>query len=164
MPLGEYSKCAAEEIYNLLNDGGIITKISDDVMIDVWEKVAFNAALNTLTALTYLTVGNVGRTTEGFEMARIISSEVIMVANKKGINASVQNVFETIESVFDPEMSGEHKTSMLQDRLLKKKTEIDAICGEVIVQAQKSGVSVPHIETIYKLIKIIEKNYDNQLI
>ena len=34
--------------------------LSDDVLIDIWEKVAFNAALNTTTAITGLTVGGVG--------------------------------------------------------------------------------------------------------
>ena len=164
MPLGEYSKEAVHEIHDLLNAGGIITKISREVMTDVWEKVAFNAALNTLTTLTFLTVGDLGRTSEGFEMAKTVSSEVIMVANKIGINASIEKVHETIESVFNPEMSGEHKTSMLQDRLAKKKTEIEAICGAVIAEAQKSDIAVPYTETIYKLIKIIEKNYNNQLI
>jgi len=164
MPLGEYARSAAVEINDLLNNGGIITKLGNDIMVDVWEKVAFNVALNTLTALTFLTVSDLGKTPEGFEMAKTLASEVIAVANKIGIQASTDKVHHTIESVFNPEMSGDHKTSLLQDRLSKKKTEIEAICGSVIAEAEKNDMKVPHIETVYKLIKIIEKNYNNQLI
>lgn len=164
MALGKASENAAKQIYSLLNEGGIHTKISKNVLVDVWEKVAFNVALNTLTALTFLTVGDLGRTSEGLEMAKTLAAEVIMVAKKRGIDANLDNVYATIESVFSPQMSGDHKTSMLQDRLFKKKTEIEGICGGVITEAEKNDLEVPHIETIYKLIKIIEKNYKNQLI
>lgn len=163
MPLGEYSRPAASEIHALLNSGGINTKISDDVMIDIWEKVAFNAAFNILTALTFLTVGGLGKTPEGLELAKIISSEVIMVANKIGINASIERVHNTIESVIIPHC--EHKPSMLQDRLLKRKTEVDSICGWVLKTAKENSIDkTDHLETVYKLVKIIETNYNNQVI
>jgi 2-dehydropantoate 2-reductase len=164
MPLGTASREVAEVLFKLLNESGINTEISNDVMIDIWEKVAFNAALNTLTALTFLTVGQLGETPEGFELAKTISSEVVKVANAKGIKANEKKVHQIIEDVFDPEMSGDHKPSMLQDRLFKRKTEIESICGQVLLEAEKYNIKVDHIETVYKLIKTIEKNYDNQLI
>lgn len=163
MHLGNNAKNLTHEIYELLNTGGIKTEISSDIMADIWEKVAFNTALNTTTALTFLTVGDLGNTAEGVELAKDIAEEVTSVALKKGINADVKSVHKAIKSVFNPEMSGNHKTSMLQDRLFKRETEIETICGSVLMEAQRNDVVVPHIDTVYKLIKIIEKTYAKQI-
>ncbi|MFZ7131121.1 MAG: ketopantoate reductase family protein [Eubacteriales bacterium] len=164
MQLGGGTHNRTEVIAGLLNEGGIHTQLSCNVMIDIWEKIAFNAALNILTSLTFLTVGGLGSVEEGVDMARKISSEVISVANAEGINTDAKKVHQTIESVFKPEMSGDHKTSMLQDRMMKKKTEIEAIAGQVIKLAKDREISIPNLESVYQLVKIIEQSYDIQLI
>jgi 2-dehydropantoate 2-reductase len=151
----------ATQLVNMLNKSGHNAQLSNDVLIDIWEKVAFNAALNTTTAITGLTVGEIGSIKESKKLLFDISSEVVRVANAEGINANDKHVHEMIESVFDPKMSGEHKTSMLQDRLLKRKTEIDAVCGKVITIGKKHGINTPRLECVYAIVKVIETNYGN---
>ena len=132
MALDEGAREKAARLVGLLCAVGHNAMLSDDVLIDIWEKVAFNAALNTTTAITGLTVGGVGSLSESRQLLFDISSEVVMVAKAEGINASESHVHGIIESVFDPEMSGDHKTSMLQDRILKRNTEIEAVCGRAV--------------------------------
>lgn len=153
-----------QTVAKMLNDGGINTIISNQVMVDIWEKVAFNAAMNTTTMLTTLTVGKMGGTPEGGRLVRKISKEVVDTANAVGVEASLDRVYKTLEKVLDPKMSGDHKPSMLQDRMYQRKTEIDTICGYVIDKAKEVGKSADSLETIYMLIKTIEKNYDHVLI
>lgn len=161
MALEDRSKSMATQLVNMLNKSGHNAQLSNDVLIDIWEKVAFNAALNTTTAITGLTVGEIGSIKESKKLLFDISSEVVRVANAEGINANDKHVHEMIESVFDPKMSGEHKTSMLQDRLLKRKTEIDAVCGKVITIGKKHGINTPRLECVYAIVKVIETNYGN---
>ena len=54
---------------------------------------------------------------------------------------------------------GEHKPSMLQDVLLKKKTEIDSLNGEVVRIGSKLKMSTPLNTSLFNLIKAKENNY-----
>lgn len=159
MPLSGKTAPMASGFVGMLNSVGCHAELTDNIMKDIWEKVAFNAALNTITAITGLTVGGVGSTEEGFRLAKAVSSEVIRVAHAEGVEADGSHVHEVIESVFDPEMSGDHKTSMLQDVAAKRRTEADAICGVVLEKAFNHGLGVRYLETVYLLIKMIEHNY-----
>jgi 2-dehydropantoate 2-reductase len=92
-------------------------RIAPNVEEMIWEKLAFNAALNSLTAVTGLTVGGVGDSKEGRTLAYVVVGEVVSVAKKKGIRADLGRVQATVEMAFAEHK--EHKPSMLQDRLGK---------------------------------------------
>jgi 2-dehydropantoate 2-reductase len=162
MPLDEQGRAASAEIAEALNGQGILTELSGDIMKDIWEKVAFNAAFNTTTAITGLTVGQVGGSEWGRALLREISSDVVKVANKTGVPADEAYVHTLIEGQFAPSMSGDHKPSMLQDRLAGRRTEIESICGEVLRTAEERGIDVPHVKMVYQLVKTMENNYLNK--
>jgi 2-dehydropantoate 2-reductase len=151
----------AQTLKNMLNKTGHNAKISNDVLVDIWEKVAFNAALNSTTAITGLSVGKAGSIPESKKLLFEIASEVTTVANASGVAASEQHVHEMIASVFDPKMSGDHKTSMLQDRLLKRKTEIEAVCGRAIAIGKEHQIPTPKLECMYALVRVVEENYNS---
>jgi len=163
MNIEGYNSETLNSIVNYLNNSGINTEITEDVIKEIWQKVAFNAALNTMTALTRLRVADLGNTEESKELIEFIVSEINLLASKKGIPFDKEEVLSTINCMLAPEMSGEHITSMLQDFLKNNKTEIDTITGKIVEQAEKEGISLPYNKTIYSLIKIIEKNYQKQI-
>ena len=159
MALNEGAQPTAQRLAQMLNASGHNCVLSGDVFVDIWEKVAFNAALNTVTAITGLTVGQVGTTPESNRLIFRIAEEVVRVANACGVKADLAHVKGVINSVFDPKMSGDHKTSMLQDVILKRKTEIDSICGYVLKEAEKAAIDTPYLESVTALVKTIEANY-----
>jgi 2-dehydropantoate 2-reductase len=53
---------------------------------------------------------------------------------------------------------GDHKTSMLQDLEAGRPTEIDPIVGSVVELAGRLGVDVPHLETLYASVKLLERS------
>lgn len=148
-----------DEIASMLNDAGFNCIITKDVFVSIWEKVAFNAACNALTAVTRLKLGAVGKTDEGRSLARSIAKEVISVANMKNISANADNVIKLIELDFVEH--AEHMPSMMQDVLGNRTTEIDFINGAVVNEAEKLGVDVPVTKVLYQLISIIQNNYLN---
>ncbi len=162
MPLGQGVKEIANTLAELLNNNGLTAQISHDVMKDIWEKVAFNAALNTSATLTLMPMAKLGNSNYGKELVCMISSEVIRVAHLYGVNADEKAVHELILSQFRPEIAGDHKPSMLQDRYAKRQTEVDSIIGAVIERAEAKNVPVPGLQIIYRMIKVIENNYQNQ--
>lgn len=159
MPLDEGGRDFAAEVAGLLSEGGCNTQMSDDVMVDIWEKVAFNAAYNGLTCITELTVGGVGSTEEGRSLCLDIASDVVRVANAEGVSAEEKRVHETILSVIGPHK--DHKPSMLQDREAKRRTEADAILGAVVQKGDRHKISCEYVRTVYRIIRMIENAYLN---
>lgn len=143
-----------ENISSALDQAGLNCRISPEVFATIWEKLAFNAALNSLTAVTGLSVGGVAATTEGRELAHTIAKEVVMVANRKGIKANETAVLATVDSALRDH--GDHLPSMLQDIRAGRKTEIEAINGSVVREASLLGVAVPTTLSLYRLVRMIE--------
>jgi len=51
---------------------------------------------------------------------------------------------------------GAHKTSMLQDLEAGRPLEIDALVGSVVELAQHQAIDVPHLQTLYACVKLLE--------
>jgi 2-dehydropantoate 2-reductase len=144
-----------KRISGALEQAGLRCEISPTVFVTIWEKLAFNAALNTLTAVTGMPVGVVGATDDGRELAYMIAKEVVAVANRKGVGASEATVLATVDEAFRDH--GEHLPSMLQDLRAGRKTEIEAISGAVVREASPLGMTVPVTQCMYRLVRMLER-------
>ncbi len=150
-----------QDIAKVFDEAGIKTEISDNIQSLLWSKLIINVGINALTAITRF---NNGRLVEFEDVCSIMKkavSEAVMVADKKKIKLIYQNPFEQVKNVCN--LTARNVSSMLQDVLKKKKTEIDYINLAIVRQAQELGISVPVNETLGKLVKSIESSYDKQL-
>jgi 2-dehydropantoate 2-reductase len=143
-----------EAVAAALDGAGLNCQISEGVQAVIWEKVAFNAALNCLTAVTGLPVGGVGGAPEGRALAERVVAEALEVARKKGLAVNEAGVQETVGMAFRDH--GDHKPSMLQDLLAGRPTEVGFINGAIVREAKALGVEVPVTETLGCLVKVIE--------
>ena len=119
----------------------------------VWEKVAFNAALNSIATVTGLTVGGMD-TPAGRRVAFAIAREVAATATAKGLSVDIARIEGKID--FALTHHRQHKASMLQDRLAGRRTEIEAINGAVAREAEGLGVPVPVTSTLADLVRLNE--------
>ena len=117
----------ADEFVEVLHKGGMTGDVVNDIDNHIWGKIAFNAALNTITTLTGLSVGFVGGTPESREMAFNVAKDVAKIARASGVNLSDEEVCDSIKSVMKPEMSANHYPSMFQDVSASRKTEAETI-------------------------------------
>lgn len=152
---------AAHELCRLFKSAGMNCEISDDIMKEIWEKLAFNNAMNLITALTKQRDGVLCQSPYGFELSELIAREVCTVAAAEGVRADYDSVIRVFERVRE---SSVHITSMLQDVLQSKPTEVDAICGAVIEKAAKHGIDTPYLRAVFNMVKVLEANYDNQVL
>lgn len=150
-----------EIIRQIIDKSGLNAIISRDVFVSIWEKVAFNAAMNSLCTVTKLTVGPLGATSQSRELAIRIAKETVAVANKKGIPAREDVVLNMMEDAFKNHYS--HMPSMLQDSLAKRTTEVEYINGAIAREAAQLGISAPTTEVLYQLVRVLEQNYDQQV-
>ena len=128
--------------------------VPQDIDYAMWLKFAFNAYANPLSAILNMNFGELKKNTQFRETAKKIINEVKQIAEKKGIK-NLQNLENDALNSLD-KMCDEGMTSMHQDILAKRKTEIDIFAGEVINLGQKYGVKTPYNQILYDLIKIKE--------
>jgi len=144
-----------ERICRALDHAGLACEISPKVYAVIWEKLAFNAAMNSLTAITGFPCGGVGATTDGRELTYAIAKEVVAIAHRKGVPANEAQVIATLDMAFRDH--GEHMPSMLQDLRAGKQTEVEAIIGAVVHEAEAIGCSVPVTQVLYRLVRAVEQ-------
>lgn len=144
----------------ILVDAGFNAQITEDVFVAIWEKVGFNAAINSTTAIVHAPCGAIGSVEEGRDLAEKIATETAKVANAHGVNVNAQDIIKSLENTYVAHK--DHFTSMAQDVLKKRKTEVRFINGGIVKKAKEKGIEVPYIEAVYDLLRIIEDTYEMQ--
>ncbi|MBU9226876.1 2-dehydropantoate 2-reductase [Burkholderia multivorans] len=144
----------AAAVADALSRAGLACTLDADVWAAIWEKVAFNAALNTLCAVTRCTVDQLGEHHDGPRLAHAIVAETAAVARAKGIAVDAARIARNVEHAIREHRG--HRPSMLQDVLAGRRTEIDAISGKVVAAAREVGLTVPHTETMLSLVRVID--------
>nr|WP_314364077.1 2-dehydropantoate 2-reductase [uncultured Achromobacter sp.] len=141
-------------IATVLNDAGLQCEVDPNVWKAIWEKVAFNAALNSLCAVSGCAVGQLANVADGPMLARTVVSEVVAVARASGVDADAAACHASVAHAIAHHRG--HKPSMLQDVLAGRPTEIETINGEVVARARAAGVPVPHTALLLGLVRLIQ--------
>lgn len=146
-------KSPADEVAQLLNSARLPAAVDDDIRVPVWEKVAFNAALNTLSTVTGMTVGQIGGDPHARSIVSSVLDECVAVAQHQGINLSRQRIEDSLANAFAHHTH--HKTSMLLDREAGRPTEVDTIGGAVVRLGREHGIEAPVLNTLCELVRTI---------
>ncbi len=142
-------------IVEVFNKAGLPTYYRDDVIGLVWDKLFINIAINPVTAITGIKNGELLDHEETKKIMKGLISEAVEVAEKKGIKRDADKVYEhTLEVA---KKTAKNFSSMLQDIMKKRKTEIDTINGKIVEYGKEAGVSTPYNEVVTYLIKTLEK-------
>ncbi|WP_153100182.1 ketopantoate reductase family protein [Paraburkholderia hayleyella] len=143
-----------EAIAALLNAAGLQCSVDPNVWSAIWEKVAFNAALNSLCAVTGCSVDGIAAVPGGLILARAIVGEVLAVAQAKGIDTDRASCMENVTQAIAKHVG--HQPSMLQDVLAGRRTEIEGINGAVVRAAREENLQVTHTETLLELVRLVQ--------
>jgi 2-dehydropantoate 2-reductase len=143
-----------QQIADALTVADIETRAVDDIHRWVWRKLAVNAAINPVTALAGVENRAV-RENEDLQVAcRLLASEAAAVASARGLALDTQQVVNAINDV--AEATGDNRSSMLVDLEHGMRTEIDAINGAIVKEAQRRGIAVPANQLVLSLIRARE--------
>jgi 2-dehydropantoate 2-reductase len=145
-------------IRELFNKAGLDTKISQDIKGFLWSKLIVNCGINALTAITRLHNGKLLDYEGSRKILRDAVTEAVKIAKRKRIKLLYDDPLAKVESVC--EACAANVSSMLQDVLRKKRTEIDFINGVIVRFGQELGISVPVNAMLVALVKVIESSYD----
>jgi 2-dehydropantoate 2-reductase len=146
----------AIRIAQMFSRAGIETEVSSNIQANVWGKLLVNVGINALTALTGFKNGQLADYPETMRLMEKLVAEAAEVAIKKGIQID-ENPMDRVRKVV--EATRENRSSMGQDFDHRQRTEIDAINGAVVREAQRLGISVPFNQVVTDLVKAIEKSF-----
>ena len=158
----KYNKTMSEEVLavkNLLNDAKINNQVFEDMIKTVWTKWMLNIGLNQVSAISAATYGVIKNTPELLTLVDKAMKEVMNVSQVCDINLGDRN-WQSVQDVIST-LSGDGKTSLLQDVENKRKTEIEYFSGTLIKLAKEHNIEVPVNEVLYNFIKAKERNYIN---
>jgi len=144
------------QIAQLFTKAGIESEVSSNIQGLVWNKLFINVGINAVAAITGLKNGRLLDYPETLRLMEALVSEAVAVARKKGIPIE-GNPLETVKAI--AEAARENRCSMGQDFDNRRKTEIDAINGAVVREAERLGIAVPYNQMVTDLVKVIEKGF-----
>jgi 2-dehydropantoate 2-reductase len=128
-----------------------------DMVWSLWYKFMINVGINQVSAVIRGTYG--AFQAEGEAKAVMEAAMAEVVALSKALGTGLQDSDTTLWDKTLRGLAPGNKTSMLQDVEARRKTEVEAFSGEVIRLGRKAGVPVPVNQTLYNLIRAIEKSY-----
>jgi len=147
----------ALRIAQMFCEAGIDTEVSSNIHDQVWGKLIVNVGINALTALTGFKNGQLLDYPETARLMQNLVSEAAKVARGKGAQVEGDPVEKVKKAA---EATRENRSSMGQDFDHRRKTEIDAINGAVVREAQILGIPVPFNQAITDLVKAIEQSFE----
>jgi len=145
----------AEQIAATFTRAGIATRVSDNIMGAMWDKLFVNVAGGGITALTGLTYGGLYSLAPLEECALAAIGEAIAVAREADVRISLTDPRQAWV-LASAGLPAEFKTSMLQSLEAGNPTEVDYIHGAVVRRGQRYGVPTPVNSTLVALVKGVE--------
>ena len=145
-----------ETLAALLNEGGLETRVRNDVRGAQWTKLLFNACTNPLCALTGLTHGELCEYPPTIRLVDELLGEGLAVADALGLELEddpAQLVYSAAKANYH------HRPSMLQDVAAHRPTEIATLNGGIVRAAHEAGVPAPLNRAIVDLIEGVERSW-----
>lgn len=152
--VGEIVMERDDGLIKFFNDAGVGYAVPDDIDYSMWLKFTMNIFSNQTSAVLNMTFGEMKYNKAFIDFAKKIIAEVRSVAELKGINGLENLEKDALDAL--SRMWDEGKTSMHQDILAGRKTEVDIFAGEMIKLGRELGVPVPYNQVLYDMVKIKE--------
>ncbi len=112
-----------------------------------------NAAINPVTAILRARNGVILEDPNARALAEAVVREGIEVVNRLGIRLPSDPLAETLRVA---ETTRDNKSSMLQDVLNRRRTEVDYINGAIVIKGREVGVNTPVNYVLWLLVKALE--------
>jgi 2-dehydropantoate 2-reductase len=151
---GGENKTKVERLKNFFELNNIEYEIPKDIIYSLWLKLGINVYLNQSSAILNMTMGEMKNHPRFLDFGKKLINEVKNVAEKNGVNGLEHFEQEALNAL--ELMSPDGKSSMLQDILANRKTEVEIFAGEIIRRGKIYGIPTPYNQVVYDLIRLKE--------
>lgn len=142
-----------ESLVSLFNKAGIKTQMSTEINTEIWKKAIVNSSINPLTAFFKCKNGYLSKNPILEKTVESICSESCRIASMEHILVSPAEMMEMTKEVIHD--TAKNYSSMLQSIQQGKRTEIDAINGELLRRGMKNKTNTPLNRILVELITSI---------
>lgn len=125
-----------------------------DARVPIWDKYVYLVAFSGFTGASRLAIGHIWKYPHVQEMFYAASREIAAIAQAEGVTISA-NRFETLRE-YMANIPPSTRSSLLIDLEQGKRIEVEALQGAAVRRAQKHGVPVPIVSTLYAVLKAWE--------
>lgn len=143
-----------EAVARLFCQAGLPCEVSEDIEAMLWEKLLINVGINPLTAMLRIKNGELPNLPSAWELAVAAATEGKAVAQASGINLSVEPEARLREVCT---ATAANRSSMLQDILAGRQTEIEALNAQVAARGAGHGIPTPVNQTLTQIIRALEE-------
>lgn len=141
-------------IADIFADTPVILHLSDDILLDIWDKFGLNIARNLPQAILGVGMQAYEDSTYVNAIMRQMRHEVVLVANAKGIPLK--------EEFKAGKCKPSQRYSTLQDLDAHRPTEIDMFSSALVRMGKELGIECPYNEMTYNLIKALEEKNEGK--
>ncbi|MFJ8071293.1 ketopantoate reductase family protein [Peribacillus sp. NPDC096447] len=136
--------------------GSAIMKASrtENILIRMWIKYMFITAFSGVTTASNLPIGTIRRFPETNGLLEKVLVEMKELANAYDVGITVENIAQALENLAG--LPDESTSSMHQDRRKGLTLEVEHLQGGALRLADKAGLKLPVIGTLYAIIKPFE--------
>ena len=142
---------AAQRLAQLFVTAGIPCSVTENIGLERWKKLVWNAAFNPLSVLGQATTREILSQPGSAQLVQQIMTEVCAVATACGYPLTHETVQKNVQAT---QRMQPYKTSMLLDDLAGRSMEVEAILGNAIRAARRQKMDVPCLETVYALMSL----------
>lgn len=139
-----------EEVAAAFREAGLEVDVHENVMNAIWHKLSANVAINGVSALLETPNGFISKNQYANELAKMLVKEAIEVANATGCTLNYEDELEHAYDV--SQKTDETISSMVQDVMHHKETEIRIINGAVSRLGKENNIPTPCNDMILNLV------------
>lgn len=146
------------DIADLYSRAGIAHVVEPDIKRRMWTKLMMNVGVNQTCMVYGGTYGSAtGRGSEQRRSLVAAMREARVVANAEGIAIAESDLSQMVELLETLDPAG--MPSMAQDRIARRKTEVEEFSGTICRLAAEHSIEVPQNEWLYQRIREIEASW-----
>ena len=140
---------------------GLPVTASADIKREKWKKLLGNVALGAISAVTDLRSVEIMRIPELQEIVFRAVDEAAAVAKAEGVALDVAEARSVLMKLVDTSGggTGASKSSMREDIIRRRRTEIETIHGAVARLARQHKIAAPTIDAMVAMVKGVQSTY-----
>lgn len=152
--IGAWTSCPTAAVEECFARAGLRLEVTASPGQILWEQVSIRSALDPLSALLNVSNGRLLEIAEARQLMRDLVVESVKVASTEGYRFGYSLVEHAEERC---RRFADCISPMLQDTRAGRRTEIEAISGEILRRAQLAALPTPRTRVIWQLVKGLEQ-------
>ena len=142
---------AAAAVSRLFTSCGIDHEVPEDMLHTLWQKFVINVGINQTQAYFKADYGTVQKNKQMLDFAENLMREAVTIAEKLNISRCDQMIGNAMKLIMS--IPPEAKTSMLQDILADRPTEVDAFAGTIVELGKQLSIPTPANAEILRCLR-----------